>query len=44
MEYMHKEYDNLHSHIEGSGTRITKQLRDKVEVQVQEATTMDEEY
>ncbi len=44
MEYMHKDYDNLHSHIETSETRITKQLRDKVEVQGQEATVMDEEY
>ena len=34
MEYMRmrKEYDNLHSHIESSETRITKQLRDKSEV------------
>ncbi len=44
MEYMHKEYNNLHSHIESSETRITKQLRDKVEVQAQEAAAMDEEY
>jgi len=44
MEYMRKEYDNLHSHIEASETRITKQLRDKAEVQAQEAATMDEEY
>jgi uncharacterized membrane-anchored protein YhcB (DUF1043 family) len=44
MEYMRKEYDNLHSHIEASETRITKHLRDKAEVQAQEATTMDEEY
>jgi hypothetical protein len=40
---MSKEYDNLHSHIDVSETRISKQLRDKVEVQVQEAT-IDEEY
>jgi hypothetical protein len=44
MEYMHKEYDNLHSHIETSETRITKQLRDKAEVQAQETASMDEEY
>ena len=44
MEYMRKEYDNLHSHIEASETRITKHLRDKAEVQAQEAATMDEEY
>ena len=44
MEYMRKEYDNLHSHIEASETRITKQLRDKAEVQAQEAAAMDEEY
>ena len=44
MEYMRKEYDNLHSHIEASETRITKQLRDKAEVQAQEADVMDEEY
>ena len=44
MEYMRKEYDNLHSHIESSETRITKQLRDKAEVQAQEAAAMDEEY
>ena len=44
MEYMRKEYDNLHSHIEVSETRITKQLRDKSEVEAQEVATMDEEY
>jgi hypothetical protein len=44
MEYMRKEYDNLHSHIEASETRITKELRDKVEVQAQEDAVMDEEY
>ena len=44
MEYMRKEYDNLHSHIEASETRITKELRDKAEVQAQEAAAMDEEY
>jgi hypothetical protein len=44
MEYIRKEYDNLHSHIESSETRITKQLSDKTEVQAQEAATMDEEY
>ena len=40
MEYMWKEYDNLHSHIETSENRISKELRDKVEVQTQEAVTM----
>jgi hypothetical protein len=44
MEYMHKEYDILHSHIETKETRISKDLRDKTEVQGQEATVMDEEY
>ena len=44
MEYMYKEYDNLHSHIESSETRINKKLRDKTEVLVQEAGDMDEEY
>jgi uncharacterized membrane-anchored protein YhcB (DUF1043 family) len=44
MKYMRKEYDNLHSHIDVSETRITKELRDKVEVQAQEAAAMDEEY
>jgi hypothetical protein len=43
-EYMRKEYDNLHSHIEASETRITKELRDKAEVQAQEASAMDEGY
>ncbi len=41
MEYMREEYDNLHSHIE---TRISKELRDKDEVQDQETAAMDEEY
>ena len=44
MEYMRKEYDNLNSHIETSETRITKELRDKAEVQTQETSAMDEEY
>jgi len=44
MEYMRKEYDNLHSHIETSETRIIKELRDKAEVQAQEASAMDEGY
>ena len=44
MEYMHKEYNNLHSHIEGSETRITKELCDKAEVQGQEDSSMDERY
>ena len=44
MEYMCKEYDNLHSHIEVSETRIRKELRDKVEVQTQEVSVMDEGY
>jgi hypothetical protein len=44
MEYMRKEYDNLHSHIEANETRITKQLRDKTEVQAHETDVMDEEY
>jgi hypothetical protein len=44
MEYMWKEYDNLHSHIETSETRINKDLRDKVEVEAQEVAVMDEEY
>jgi hypothetical protein len=44
MEYIYKEYDNLHSHIETSETRIIKELRDKVEVLSQETVTVDEEY
>jgi uncharacterized membrane-anchored protein YhcB (DUF1043 family) len=44
MENMRKEYDNLHSHIEASETRISKELRDKSEVEAQEAAGMDEEY
>ncbi len=32
MEYMYKEYDNLHSQIEASETRIRKELRDESEV------------
>ncbi len=44
MEYMRKEYDNLHSHIEPTETRITKEIRDKAEVETQEASTMDEGY
>ncbi len=44
MEYIRKEYDNLHSHMEVSETRINKKLRDKTEVLVQEAGDMDEEY
>ncbi len=41
MEYMRKEYDNLHSHIEVRETRIRKELRDKDEVHDQGDTTMD---
>ena len=44
MEYMRKEYDNLHSQVESSETRISKELRDKSEVQTQEASVMDEGY
>jgi hypothetical protein len=44
MEYIRKEYDNLHSHIEASETTIRKELRDKSEVQDQEDVVMDEEY
>ncbi len=44
MEYMRKEYDNLHSHIEASETRISQELRDKAEVQAQQAAAMDEGY
>jgi hypothetical protein len=42
MEYMRGEYDNLRSKIQASETRITKELRDKDEKQVREASTMDE--
>ena len=34
----------VNSHIEASETRITKELRDKAEVQAQEASAMDEGY
>jgi len=34
----------IFNHTEASETRITKQLRDKSEVQAQEAAVMDEEY
>ncbi len=44
MEHMDKEYDNLHSQIETSEIRISKEVRDKTVVQVPEAVTMDEEY
>ena len=44
MEYMCKEYDNFHSHIEVSETRIRKRIRDKTEVQGQETVVMDEGY
>ena len=44
MEYMRKEYDNLHSHIECNETRIIKESRDKGEVQAQEVSSMDEGY
>jgi hypothetical protein len=42
MEYMRGEYDNLCSKIQTSESRITKELRDKVEKQAREASTMDE--
>ncbi len=42
MEYMRGEYDNLCSKIQASETRITKELRDKVEKQARETSTMDE--
>ena len=41
MEYMRKEYDNLDSLSEVSEARLRKDLRDKAEVQVQEAAEMD---
>ena len=41
MEYMCKEYDNLHSRIEVSETRIIKELPDKTEQQPRKSTTMD---
>ena len=44
MEYMRKEYDNLHSQVEVSETRISKELRDKADVQAQEASAMEEGY
>ena len=44
MEYMRGEYDNLRSKIQGSETRITKELRDKAEKQAREDSTMDETY
>ena len=40
MEYMRTEYDNLHSLNEASETRISKDLRDKAEVQAREDTGM----
>ena len=39
-----REYDNIHSQIEVSETRISKELRDKVEQQVREVTVMDDSY
>jgi hypothetical protein len=44
IEYMRKGYDNLHSHIEASETRISQELRDKAKVQPQQAAAMDEGY
>ncbi len=41
MEYMRKEYDNLHSHIEVRETRMRREVRDKAEVHAPEADTMD---
>jgi hypothetical protein len=40
LEYMRNEYDNLHSHIEASKTRISTELRDKAEVQAQETAVI----
>ena len=40
MEYMCTEYDDLHSRIEASETRINKELRDKAEEQAREAVTL----
>ena len=34
----------IFTHTEASETRITKELRDKAEVQAQEASAMDEGY
>ena len=42
MEYMCAEYNNLCSKIQVSETRISKELRDKVEQQARESSTMDE--
>ncbi len=44
MEYKRKEYDNLHSRVETSETRISKEVRDKTEVKDQEVSVMDEGY
>ncbi len=41
---MHQDFDNLHSHIEASEIRISQELRDKAQVQAQEAVTTDEGY
>jgi hypothetical protein len=40
MEYMCTEYDDMHSRIEVSETRMNKELRDKVEEQARQDTTM----
>jgi hypothetical protein len=40
MKYMRTEYDDLHSRIESSETRINKELRDKDEEQAREDATM----
>ena len=41
MEYMRTEYDNLHSLIEASETRISEDLRDKADVQDHESAEME---
>ena len=41
MEFMRKEYDNLHSLSEVSEGRISKDLRDKAQAQAREAAEMN---
>ena len=41
MEYMGTEYDNFHSRIEASETRISKELRDEADRQAKEAEEME---
>jgi hypothetical protein len=40
MEYMCTEFDDMHSRIEVSETRMNKELRDKTEEQARQDTTM----